>query len=93
MFTQTLGEKSKESNEVAQSILTYFPEFHAFKLRPPSSDPEVVSTLNQRESGDEVSKLFIWGIDSFKNFLYPKLDPKRSPLPLNEAEYVTGEGE
>lgn len=88
MFKQT-EEKSKDSKEIAHSILTYFPEFYAFKLRPPSSDPEVVSNLNTRDSSDEVSKLFLWGIDGFKRVLNSKLAPKRS---INEAEFVTGEG-
>lgn len=89
VFKQTSEENSKESKEIARSILTYFPEFHAFKLRPPSSDPEVVSNLNQNESSSDVSKLFIWGIDSFKRVLSSKLAPKRG---FNDAEFVTGEG-
>lgn len=90
VFKQTPGEKSNECKEIAQSILKHFPEFHAFKLRPPSSDPEVVSKLNTRESSDEVSKLFIWGIDGFKRMLNFKLSPKRS---FSGEEFVTGEGE
>jgi len=88
VFKQT-GEKNKKSKEIAQSILTHFPEFYAFKLRPPSSDPEVVSNLSKRESSNEVSKSFLWGIDGFKQVLNSKLAPKRS---INEVEFVTGEG-
>ena len=88
VFKQT-GEKKKQSKEIAQSILTHFPVFCAFKLRSPSSDPEVVSNFNKRESSDEDSKSFLWGIDAFKQVLNSKLAPKRS---VNEAEFVTGEG-
>lgn len=88
VFKQT-EEKSKNSKEIARSILTHFPEFYAFKLRPPSSDPEVVSNLSKRESSNEVSKSFLWGIDGFKQVLNSKLAPKRS---INEVEFVTGEG-
>ena len=49
----------------------------------------MVSNLNKRESSDEVSKSFLWGIDGFKQVLNSKLAPKRS---VNEAEFVTGEG-
>ena len=49
----------------------------------------MVSNFNKRESSDEDSKSFLWGIDAFKQVLNSKLAPKRS---VNEAEFVTGEG-
>ena len=74
---------------MAESILNFFPGFEAFKLPPPSSDPEVVLNLNREEVQGDVNKSFVRGVDEFKGMLRSKLTPKRS---FHDGEYVTGEG-
>lgn len=74
---------------MAESILSYFPGFDAFKLPPPSSDPDVVLNLNREEVQDDINKSFLRGVDEFKSALKSKLTPKHS---FNEGEFVTGEG-
>ena len=86
---KTSGPKADKAKEVAESILSYFPGFDAFKLPPPSSDPDVVLNLNRDEVQDDVNKSFIRGVDEFKSVMRSKLTPKHS---FNEAEFVTGEG-
>ena len=81
--------KGDQSNQVAESILNFFPGFDAFKLPPPSSDPEVVLNLNRDEVQQDVNKSFVQGVQEFKALLRSKLSPKRS---FNDGEYVTGEG-
>ena len=81
--------KGDQSNQVAESILNFFPGFDAFKLPPPSSDPEVVLNLNRDEVQQDVNKSFVRGVQEFKALLRSKLSPKRS---FNDGEYVTGEG-
>ena len=83
------GTKVDKANEVAESILSYFPGFDAFKLPPPSSEPDVVLNLNRDEVQDDINKSFLRGVDEFKSRLWSKLSPKYS---LNEGEFVTGEG-
>lgn len=82
------GTKVDKANEVAESILSYFPGFDAFKLPPPSSEPDVVLNLNRDEVQDDINKSFLRGVDEFKSRLWSKLSPKYS---LNEGEFVTGE--
>lgn len=89
MFKTSPSSKGDKAKEVAESILSYFPGFDAFKLPPPSSDPEVVLNLNREEVQEEVNKSFIRGVDEFKVVLQSKLAPKRC---FNEREFVTGEG-
>ena len=69
--------------------MSYFPGFDAFKLPPPSSEPDVVLNLNRDEVQDDINKSFLRGVDEFKLRLWSKLSPKYS---LNEGEFVTGEG-
>ena len=83
------GTKVDKAEEVAESILSYFPGFDAFKLPPPSTDPDVVLNLNRDEVQDDINKSFVRGVDEFKLRLWSKLTPKHS---LNEGEFVTGEG-
>ena len=83
------GTKVDKAEEVAESILSYFAGFDAFKLPPPSSDPDVVLNLNRDDVQDDINKSFIRGVDEFKLRLWSKLSPKYS---LNEGEFVTGEG-
>ena len=75
--------------EVAESILNFFPGFDAFKLPPPSSDPDVVLNLNREEVQSDINKSFLRGVQEFKAMLLSKLSPKRS---FQDGEYVTGEG-
>lgn len=81
--------KVDKAKEVAESILNFFPGFDAFKLPPPSTEPDVVLNLNRDEVQDEINKSFLRGVDEFKLRLWSKLTPKRT---LNEGEFVTGEG-
>lgn len=74
---------------MAESILNYFSGFDAFKLPPPSSDPEVIHNLNRDEVQQDIGKSFVRGVEEFKANLKSKLGPK---LSFNEGEIVTGEG-
>lgn len=69
--------------------MNFFPGFDAFKLPPPSTEPDVVLNLNRDEVQDEINKSFLRGVDEFKLRLWSKLTPKHT---LNEGEFVTGEG-
>lgn len=88
VFLSDPTSKGDQSNQVAESILNFFPGFDAFKLPPPSSDPEVVLNLNRDEVQQDVNKSFVRGVQEFKALLRSKLSPKRS---FNDGEYVTGE--
>ena len=74
---------------MAESILSYFNGFDAFKLPPPSSDPEIVHNLNRNEVQQDINKSFVRGVEEFKANLKSKLVPK---LSFNEGGIVTGEG-
>lgn len=89
VFKSTPSSKSDKAKEVAESILSYFPGFDAFKLPPPSSDPEVVLNLNREEVQEDINKAFLRGVEDFEAVLKSKLAPK---LSFNEREFVTGEG-
>ncbi|PFX25984.1 guanylate-binding protein 7-like [Stylophora pistillata] len=80
--------QGNQPNQVAESILKFFPGFDAFKLPPPSSDPEVVTNLNRDEVQQDVNKPFIRGVQDFRAMLRSRLSPKRS---FNDGELVTGE--
>lgn len=88
VFKTSSGPKTDKAKAVAESILSYFPGFDAFKLPPPSSEPDVVLNLNRDEVQDDINKSFIRGVDEFKSVMRSKLTPKHS---FNEAEFVTGE--
>lgn len=79
---------SNTAKDVAESILRYFPGFDAFKLPPPSANPEVVANLNRDEVHEEINESFFRGVDEFKMVLKSKLAPKHS---FNDGELVTGE--
>ena len=83
------GSQGDNADKVAESILSFFPGFDAFKLPPPSSDPEVVFNLNHEEVQPDINKSFIRGVQEFKAMLLSKLSPKRS---FQDGECVTGEG-
>lgn len=88
VFKTSPSSKADKAKEVAESILSYFPGFDAFKLPPPSSDPEVVLNLNRDEVQEDINKSFLRGVEEFKATLTSKLAPKHN---LNEGEFVTGE--
>lgn len=88
VFMSDPSSKGDQPNRVAESILNFFPGFDAFKLPPPSSDPEVVLNLNRDDVQQDVNKSFVRGVQEFKAMLRSRLSPKRS---FNDGEYVTGE--
>ena len=90
VFQSESGSQDDNAGKVAESILSFFPGFDAFKLPPPSSDPEVVWNLNREEVQPDINKSFIKGVQEFKAALLSKLSPKRS---FQDGEYVTGESE
>lgn len=75
------------TQEVAESILRFFPGFQAFKLPPPTVDDEVLRNINRNKS--QLNPRFLDGIDHFKRLLWSTLTPKHS---FNDGEVVTGEG-
>ena len=89
VFKTSASSKPDKAKDVAESILSYFPGFDAFKLPPPSSDPEVVLNLNRDEVQQDINKSFVRGVEEFKANLKSKLAPK---LSFSEGEIVTGEG-
>ena len=89
MFKALHHSPGDKKQEVAESILKFFPGFEAFKLPPPSSDPDVVQNLNDESNFSEINKSFLKGVKEFKQLLHSTLTPKHS---LNEGEFVTGEG-
>ena len=89
MFNSSADSKGEVASKVAESILNFFPGFDAFKLPPPSYDPEVVLNLNRGEVQGNVDKSFVQGVEEFKGMLRSKLTPKRS---FRDGEHVTGEG-
>ena len=76
-----------QNQEVAESILRFFPGFFAFKLPPPTFDPEVLENINRHKS--QLNSDFRSGIEKFKELLRTTLIPKHS---FNDGEIVTGEG-
>ena len=83
------GHPSDKSQKIVDNILKFFPDFDAFPLSPPSSDPEVLQTLTLEGSSGEINSTFIQGVKDFQKVLKVKLHPKRSPT--GEGR-VTGEG-
>ncbi|XP_067054266.1 guanylate-binding protein 1-like isoform X3 [Acropora muricata] len=88
VFKSEPCSQDDKAGKVAESILNFFPGFEAFKLRPPSSDPEVRMNLNREEFQHNINKSFIREVQEFKVMLFSKLSPKRS---FQDGVYVTGE--
>ncbi|XP_068722043.1 guanylate-binding protein 7-like [Montipora capricornis] len=88
VFQSSSESKGDNADKIAESILNFFSGFDAFKLPPPSSEPEVVLNLNREEVQDDINKSFKRGVQEFKELLRAKLAPKRS---YHDGEYVTGE--
>ncbi|KAM7440027.1 hypothetical protein ABFA07_010670 [Porites harrisoni] len=79
--------RSDPAQQVAESILRFFPGFQAFKLPAPTVDDEVLQNINRNK--DRLNPKFLEGIDQFKRLLWSTLLPKQGP---NDGEVVTGEG-
>ena len=83
---QGMGQ-ADHTQQVAESILRFFPGFEAFKLPPPSLSKEVMKNINRNKS--QINSEFFSGIEKFKVLLKRTLTPKHS---FNDGELVTGEG-
>ena len=79
--------QADHTQQVAESILRFFPGFEAFKLPPPSVSEEVMKNINRNKS--QINSEFFSGIEKFKVLLKRTLTPKHS---FNDGELVTGEG-
>ena len=79
--------QADHTQQVAESILRFFPGFEAFKLPPPSVNEEVMKNINRNKS--EINSEFFSGIEKFKVLLKRTLTPKHN---FNDGELVTGEG-
>ena len=79
--------QADHTQQVAESILRFFPGFEAFKLPPPSVSEEVMKKINRNKS--QINSEFFSGIEKFKVLLKRTLTPKHS---FNDGELVTGEG-
>lgn len=88
MFKGQGSSRVDHNQRVAESILRFFPGFHAFSLPPPTNDDEVLKHIN-RTYKSQINSEFLSGIEKLKEFLRTTLIPKRS---FNDGEIVTGEG-
>ena len=77
--------QADHTQQVAESILRFFPGFEAFKLPPPSVSEEVMKNINRNKS--QINSEFFSGIEKFKVLLKRTLTPKHS---FNDGELVTG---
>ena len=76
-----------QNQEVAESILRFFPGFHVSKLPPPTVDEEVLKNINLNKS--QISPVILSGVKEFEELLRTTLIPKHI---FNDGEIVTGEG-
>ena len=88
MFKDQGYSRTDPAQQVAESILRFFPGFQAFKLPPPTVDDEILKDINRNKR--QLNPRFLEGIDQFKRLVWSTLVPKHSP---NDGEVVTGEGE
>ena len=77
----------QQNQEVAESILRFFPGFEAFALPPPTADDGLIRTLNENKC--QLESDFLSRLEQFKCLLRPTLVPKRG---YTEGELLTGEG-
>lgn len=82
--SSTVGQ---ESQNVAGSILNFFPGFEAFTLPIPAGDSKVLKSISDNKS--RINLLFTSGLEDFKRLVRRILLPKNS---INDGELVTGEG-
>ena len=87
VFKDQGSSRVDQNQEVAESILRFFPGFLAFKLPPPTVNEEVLKNINRNKS--RINPEFLSGIEKFKELLRTTLIPKHS---FNDGEIVTGEG-
>ncbi|XP_078363547.1 guanylate-binding protein 6-like [Oculina patagonica] len=87
VFKDQGSSRVDPNQEVAESILRFFPGFHAFKLPPPTDDEEVLKNIKRNRS--QINREFFSEIEQFKKLLRSTLVPKHS---FNAGEIVTGEG-
>lgn len=80
-------DAGKQSQDVAESILRFFPGFDAFTLPPPTADGEVMKTLNKNKR--RLESKFLGKLEDFKCLLKDTLIPKHS---CTDGGFVTGEG-
>ena len=73
--------RADHTQQVAESILRFFPGFEAFKLSPPSVSEEVMKNINRNKS--QIISEFFSGIEKFKVLLKRTLTPKHS---FNDGE-------
>ena len=73
---------------VAESIFSFSPGFHAFKLPPLAVNEEALKNINRNRS--QMNPEFLSGIEQFKKLLRTTLVANHS---FNDGEIVTGEGE
>ena len=76
-------EQTDHTQQVAESILRFFPGFEVFKLLPPSVNEEVMKNINRNKS--QINSEFFSGIEKFKVLLKRTLTPKHS---FNDGELV-----
>ena len=94
MYTQVFRDQDlptapgRHGQNVAESILRFFPGFDAFTLPPPSADDEVMRSLNENKA--RLQPKFLSGLKQFKSLLRSTLVPKHS---YTAGEFVTGEGD
>ena len=87
VFKDQGSSRGDKNQEVAESILRFFPGFLAFKLPPPTVDEEALKNINRNKS--QINPEFLSGIEKFKELLRGTLNAKHS---FNDGEIVTGEG-
>ncbi|XP_078366581.1 uncharacterized protein LOC144650716 isoform X2 [Oculina patagonica] len=84
---QATSATDHKSKQVAVSILRFFPGFDAFMLPPPTANPEMLKSKNEKK--DKLNPSFLSGLEKFKQLIKTNLSPKKS---FYTGEFVTGEG-
>ncbi|KAL9979206.1 hypothetical protein ACROYT_G016836 [Oculina patagonica] len=83
---QATSATDHKSKQVAVSILRFFPGFDAFMLPPPTANPEMLKSKNEKK--DKLNPSFLSGLEKFKQLIKTNLSPKKS---FYTGEFVTGE--
>ncbi|PFX14540.1 hypothetical protein AWC38_SpisGene21300 [Stylophora pistillata] len=86
VFKDQRMEQTDHTQQVAESILRFFPGFESFKLPPPYVDEEVMKNINRNRS--QINSEFFSETEKFKVLFKSTLTPKRS---CNDGELVTGQ--
>lgn len=77
----------RESQSVAESVLTFFSGFEAFTLPSPTVDPEALKSISDNKS--LINPSFTSGLEDFRHLVRGIVRPKNS---VNDGEFVTGGG-